>query len=131
MAMSLTTDERLVLQYLASGRSIEEITATLNWPLEAVRWTCTYPLTAWVLDELEASTTTPADPGAGEVSQGRAIVDYIARRGARRAARASGRPVSRRDPEPAPDARRDSTSSSEDERAERGLGVELPPEAPP
>jgi hypothetical protein len=25
----------------ASGRSIEEIAATLNWPLQAVRWTCT------------------------------------------------------------------------------------------
>jgi hypothetical protein len=38
-----------------------------------VRWTCTLPLIAWVLDELEASTT-PADY---EVSQGRAIVDYV------------------------------------------------------
>jgi hypothetical protein len=60
MAMALTKDERLVLRYLASGRSIEEIAATLNWPLQAVRWTCTHPLIAWVLDELEASTT-PAD----------------------------------------------------------------------
>ena len=57
MAMSLTKDERLVLHYLASGRSIEEIAATLNWPLQAVRWTCTHPLLTWVLDELEASTT--------------------------------------------------------------------------
>jgi hypothetical protein len=69
MAMALTKDERLVLRNLASGRSIEEIAATLNWPLQAVRWTCTHPLIAWVLDELEASTTQ-ADPGAGrEVSQ--------------------------------------------------------------
>jgi hypothetical protein len=60
MAMALTKDERLVLRYLASGRSIEEIAATLNWPLQAVRWTCTHPLIAWVLDELESSTT-PAD----------------------------------------------------------------------
>ena len=60
MAMALTKDERLVLQYLASGRSIEEIAATLNWPLQAVRWTCTHPLITWVLGELEASTT-PAD----------------------------------------------------------------------
>ena len=60
MATPLTKDERLVLQNLASGRGIEEIAATLNWPLEAVRWTCTYPLITWVLDELEASTT-PAD----------------------------------------------------------------------
>jgi hypothetical protein len=60
MAMALTRDERLVLRYLASGRSIEEIAATLNWPLQAVRWTCTHPLIAWVLDELESSTT-PAD----------------------------------------------------------------------
>ena len=42
MAMALTKDERLVLRYLASGRSIEEIAATLNWPLQAVRWTCTH-----------------------------------------------------------------------------------------
>jgi hypothetical protein len=85
MAMALTRDERLVLRYRASGRSIEEIAATLNWPLQAVRWTCTHPLIAWVLDELEARTTHPAEsPGAGiEVSQG-AIVDYIARRWASR-----------------------------------------------
>jgi hypothetical protein len=62
MAMALTKDERLVLRNLASGRSIEEIAATLNWPLQAVRWTCTHPLIAWVLDELEARTTQ-ADPG--------------------------------------------------------------------
>jgi hypothetical protein len=69
VAMALTKDERLVLRYLASGRSIEEIAATLNWPLQAVRWTCTHPLIAWVLAELEASST-PAGPGAGgEVSQ--------------------------------------------------------------
>ena len=60
MAMLLTKDERLVLRYLASGRSIEEVAATLNWSLQAVRWTCTHPLITWVLDELEASTT-PAD----------------------------------------------------------------------
>jgi hypothetical protein len=60
MAMALTRDERLVLRYLASGRSIEEIAATLNWPLQAVRWTCTHPLIAWVLAELEAGST-PAD----------------------------------------------------------------------
>ena len=60
MAMPLTRDERLVLRRLASGSSIEEIAATLNWPLQAVRWTCTHPLIAWVLTELEASTT-PAD----------------------------------------------------------------------
>lgn len=77
MAMALTKDERLVLRYLASGRSIEEIAAALNWPLQAVRWTCTHPLIAWVLAELEASST-PAGPGAGrEVSQGRGIFDYL------------------------------------------------------
>jgi hypothetical protein len=86
MAMALTRDERLVLRYLASGRSIEEIAATLNWPLQAVRWTCTHPLITWVLDELEASTTQDHSPSAGrEVSEGRAIIDYIARRWARRA----------------------------------------------
>jgi hypothetical protein len=62
MAMALTKDERLVLRYLASGRSIEEIAATLNWPLQAVRWTCTHPLIAWVLDELDASTTPVPPP---------------------------------------------------------------------
>ena len=75
MAMALTKDERLVLRYLASGRSIEEIAATLNWPLQAVRWTCTHPVIAWVLDELEAGTTPADSAWAGrEVSQGRAIV---------------------------------------------------------
>lgn len=84
MAMALTRDERLVLRYLASGRSIEEIAATLNWPVQAVRWTVQHPLITWVLDELEASTT-PDSPWAGtEVSQGRAIVDYIVGRRARR-----------------------------------------------
>jgi hypothetical protein len=91
MAMALTRDERLVLRYLASGRSIDEIAATLNWPLQAVRWTCTHPLIAWVLDELEASTTPADSPGASRrVSQGRSIVDYIARRWTRRTTRASG-----------------------------------------
>jgi hypothetical protein len=85
MAMALTRDERLVLRYLASGRSIEEIAATLNWPLQAVRWTCTHPLITWVLDEL-VSTTQAHSPWAGrELSQRRAIVDYIAKRWARRA----------------------------------------------
>jgi hypothetical protein len=60
--MALTRDERLVLRYLASGRSIEEIAATLNWPLQAVRWTCTHPLLAWVLAELEASPTSANSP---------------------------------------------------------------------
>ena len=54
MAILLTKDERLVLRYRASGSSTEEIATTLNWPLEAVRWTCTHPLITWVLDELEA-----------------------------------------------------------------------------
>ena len=90
MAMALTRDERLVLRYLASGRSIEEIAARLNWPLQAVRWTCTHPLIAWVLAELEASTTPADSPGAGEVSQGRAIVDDV--RGiVRRSGRAYGK----------------------------------------
>jgi hypothetical protein len=84
--MALTKDERLVLRYLASGRSIEEIAATLNWPLQAVRWTCTHPLIAWVLDELEASTPADAPEAGRDVSQGRAIVDYFSRRWARRSA---------------------------------------------
>jgi hypothetical protein len=78
MAMALTRDEQLVLRYLASGRSIDEIAATLNWPHQAVRWTCTHPLITWVLDELEASTTQADSREAGrEASQGRAIVDYL------------------------------------------------------
>ena len=86
MAMALTQDERLVLRYRASGRSVEEIAATLNWPHQAVLWTCTHPLITWVLDELEASTTSADVPRAGRgVSQGRAIVDYFARRWARHA----------------------------------------------
>jgi hypothetical protein len=78
MAMTLTNDERLVLRYLASGKTIEEIAATLNWPLQAVQWTCTHPLITWVLDELEPSTTGPGSRWEGrEVSQGRDIVDYL------------------------------------------------------
>jgi hypothetical protein len=78
MAMALTRDERLVLLYLASGRSIEEIAATLNWPLQAVRWTCTHPLIAWVLDELEASTTPVPSPrkGTGMKDAAPAAVGY-------------------------------------------------------
>ena len=78
MAMLLTRDERLALRDLASGKSIEEIAAGLNWPVQAMRWTCTHPLITWVLDELDASTTPSGSPGAGrEVSQGRAIVDFL------------------------------------------------------
>ena len=58
--MPLTKDEALVLRHLALGRTTEEIAATLNWPLEAVRSACTYLLITWVLDELDANTT-PAD----------------------------------------------------------------------
>jgi hypothetical protein len=60
VAMALTRDERRVLRYLASGRSTEEIAAVLNSPLQAVGWTSTHTVIAWVLDELEASST-PAD----------------------------------------------------------------------
>ena len=92
MAMPLTKDERLVLRYLASGRSTEEIAATLNWPLQAVRSTCRRSLITWVLDELEAGATPPDSAWAGaEASQGRAIVDYLwgaARRWARRMSQA-------------------------------------------
>ena len=77
MAMLLTSDERLVLRHLDSGKSIEEIAVTLNWPIQAVRWTCTHPLITWVLDELEPHTTRPGSRPAREVTQGREIVDYL------------------------------------------------------
>lgn len=78
MTMTLTRDEQRVLRYLASGKSIEEIAAALNWPLQAVGWTCTHPLITWVLDELEPGTTRPGSRWEGrEASQGRDIVDYL------------------------------------------------------
>ena len=95
MAMLLTRDERLVLRHLDSGKSIEEIAVTLNWPIQAVRWTCTHPLITWVLDELEPNTTRPGSRPAREVTQGREIVDYlwgIPKRRARRAAVADNAP---------------------------------------
>jgi DNA-binding NarL/FixJ family response regulator len=60
MAMLLTQDEQLVLRHLISGESSEEIAATLDWPLQAVR-NCTHTLIIWVLDELEASRRTPSE----------------------------------------------------------------------
>jgi hypothetical protein len=81
MAMALTRDERLLLRYLASGRSLEEIAATLNWPIQVVRWTCTHPLIAWVLDETRSQYPPGRLPqGRVEVSQGRAILDYMLNR---------------------------------------------------
>ena len=60
MAMLLTRDEQLVLRHLVSGESSEEIAATLDWPLQAVR-NCTHTLITWVLDELAASGRTPSE----------------------------------------------------------------------
>ena len=60
MAMLLTQDEQLVLRHLISGESSEEIAATLDWPLQAVR-NCTHTLITWVLDELRASGRTPSE----------------------------------------------------------------------
>ena len=59
MTMQLTRDEQLVLGHLISGESSEEIAATLNWPLQAVR-NCTDTLITWVLDELGAIGRTPS-----------------------------------------------------------------------
>ena len=59
MAMPLTRDEQLVLRHLVSGESSEEIAATLNWPLQAVR-NCRHTLITWVLDELGANGRTPS-----------------------------------------------------------------------
>jgi DNA-directed RNA polymerase specialized sigma24 family protein len=58
MTILLTQDEQLVLRHLISGESSEEIAATLDWPLQAVR-DCTHRLITWVLDELDASGRTP------------------------------------------------------------------------
>jgi DNA-directed RNA polymerase specialized sigma24 family protein len=60
MAILLTQDEQLVLRHLISGKSSEEIAATFDWPLQAVR-NCTHTLITWVLDELEASGRTPSE----------------------------------------------------------------------
>jgi hypothetical protein len=65
MGTSLTRRQVLVLQHLVSGKSTEEIAATLHLPLHAVR-TCTHTLIALVLDKREASTTPPAPPGPQE-----------------------------------------------------------------
>ena len=59
VAMLLTQDEQLVLRHLISGETSEEIAATLNWPLQAVR-NCTDTLVTWVLDELGAIGRTPS-----------------------------------------------------------------------
>jgi hypothetical protein len=59
MTILLTQDEQLVLRHLISGESSEEIAATLDWPLQAVR-DCTHTLITWVLDELDASGRTPS-----------------------------------------------------------------------
>ena len=58
MTILLTQDEQLVLRHLISGESSEEIAATLDWPLQAVR-DCTHTLITWVLDELDASGRIP------------------------------------------------------------------------
>jgi hypothetical protein len=60
MAVLLTQDDQLVLRHLISGERPEEIAATLDWPLEAVR-NCTHTLIAWVLDELGARGRTPSE----------------------------------------------------------------------
>jgi DNA-binding NarL/FixJ family response regulator len=46
MTILLTQDERLVLRHLISGESTEEIAATLEWPLQAVR-DCRHRLITW------------------------------------------------------------------------------------
>jgi hypothetical protein len=65
MGTSLTREQQLVLQHLVSGKNTEEIAATLDLPLQAVR-TCTHTLITLVLDQREASTTLPAPPGSQE-----------------------------------------------------------------
>jgi anti-anti-sigma factor len=61
LATSLTQDEYLVLQHLLSGKSSEEIGATLDLPLQMVR-TCVHTLITWVLDEVEPNQGRPARP---------------------------------------------------------------------
>lgn len=60
MTILLTQDEQLVLRHLISGESSEEIAATLDWPLQAVR-NCTHTLITWVLDELDETGPTPSN----------------------------------------------------------------------
>jgi len=60
MTILLTHDEQLVLRHLISGESSEEIAATLDWPLQAVR-NCTHTLITWVLDELDACGRTSSN----------------------------------------------------------------------
>lgn len=91
MSMPLTKDERRALRYLASGKSIEEVAAILNWPVQAMRWTCAHPLVTWVLDELEARTSPSGSPWARrEISQGRDMVDYFLVHARRWVGRAAG-----------------------------------------
>lgn len=63
MGTSLTREQQLVLQHLVSGRSTEEIAATLDLPLQVVR-NYTRTLITLVLDKRNASTTLPAPPGS-------------------------------------------------------------------
>jgi hypothetical protein len=65
MGHSLTREQLLVLQHLVSGKSIEEVAATLDWPLQVVR-ICTHGLIRLVLDQRDATTTLPAPPGPQE-----------------------------------------------------------------
>ncbi len=91
MSMPLTKDERRALRYLASGKSIEEVAAILNWPIQAMRWTCAHPLVTWVLDELEASTSPSGSSWARtDLSQGREMVDYLMVHARRWVGRAAG-----------------------------------------
>ena len=91
MSMPLTNDEQRALRYLASGKSMEEVAAILNWPVQAMRWTCAHPLVTWVLDELDARTSPSGSPLARrDVSQGREMVDYLRGHARRWVGRAAG-----------------------------------------
>ena len=61
MSLPLMEVEVLVLHHLVSGKSCEEIAATLDQPIDVVR-NHELSLMTWVLEQLEPSTTLLPPP---------------------------------------------------------------------
>jgi hypothetical protein len=61
MSPPLKEDEVLVLHHLVSGKSCEEIAATLDQPIDVVR-NHELSLITWVLEQLGPRITLPAPP---------------------------------------------------------------------